>query len=87
VHRYFKGKGFELTIRGFAQAPNANDKGKDSTRVIQLGSANPGYVGNTIKTSKYNVITFFPIFLFEMFSRAAYLYFLVQVRTYFGMFS
>ena len=34
---------------------------------------------NGIKTAKYNVVTFLPIFLFEMFSRAAYLYFLLQV--------
>ena len=34
---------------------------------------------NSIKTAKYNVATFLPIFLFEMFSRAAYLYFLLQV--------
>ena len=33
---------------------------------------------NGIKTAKYNVVTFLPIFLFEMFSRAAYLYFLLQ---------
>lgn len=29
-------------------------------------------------TAKYNIITFLPIFLFEMFSRVAYLYFLLQ---------
>ena len=34
---------------------------------------------NSIKTAKYNVITFVPIFLVEMFSRVAYLYFLAQV--------
>lgn len=33
---------------------------------------------NRVVTSKYNVITFIPIFLFEMFSRVAYLYFLIQ---------
>ena len=27
------------------------------------------YVHNGIKTAKYNVVTFLPIFLFEMFSR------------------
>ena len=37
------------------------------------------YVHNGITTAKYNVATFLPIFLFEMFSRAAYLYFLLQV--------
>lgn len=34
---------------------------------------------NTVKTSKYNPLSFLPIFLFEMFSRVAYLYFLLQV--------
>ncbi|KAL6774620.1 hypothetical protein ACKKBG_A25695 [Auxenochlorella protothecoides x Auxenochlorella symbiontica] len=33
---------------------------------------------NRVVTSKYNPITFLPIFLFEMFSRVAYLYFLLQ---------
>lgn len=33
---------------------------------------------NRVVTSKYNVLTFLPIFLFEMFSRVAYLYFLIQ---------
>jgi magnesium-transporting ATPase (P-type) len=33
---------------------------------------------NRVVTSKYNVVTFLPIFLFEMFSRVAYLYFLLQ---------
>ena len=36
------------------------------------------HVHNGIKTAKYNVVTFVPIFLFEIFSRAAYLYFLLQ---------
>lgn len=31
-------------------------------------------------TSKYNIVTFLPIFLLEMFSRVAYLYFLLQVK-------
>lgn len=39
----------------------------------------PRFVGNSITTSKYNIVTFLPIFLFEMFSRVAYLYFLAQV--------
>ncbi len=33
---------------------------------------------NRVTTSKYNVATFLPIFLFEMFTRVAYLYFLIQ---------
>jgi phospholipid-translocating P-type ATPase (flippase) len=36
------------------------------------------FESNRVVTSKYNIITFLPIFLFEMFSRVAYLYFLLQ---------
>ena len=63
-----------------------DDKKKASqkdTRFVGLNrdTENPvQYVHNGIKTAKYNVVTFLPIFLFEMFSRAAYLYFLLQVR-------
>jgi len=42
---------------------------------------NEGYTGNSIRTSKYNIITFLPFFLIFMFSRVAYLYFLTQVCT------
>jgi hypothetical protein len=37
-------------------------------------------VTNKVVTAKYNVATFLPIFLLEMFSRVAYLYFLLQAR-------
>ena len=57
--------------------------GETGTRTIHFGpdatNGESGFVDNTIKTAKYNVATFLPIFLFEMFSRAAYLYFLLQV--------
>ena len=51
------------------------------SRLVTLdgGNLQEGFRHNGIKTSKYNPVTFFPIFLFEMFSRAAYLYFLIQV--------
>ena len=54
------------------------------SRTVNLAGGVPadktaGFATNNIKTAKYNLITFFPIFLFEMFSRAAYLYFLAQV--------
>lgn len=39
----------------------------------------PKFDGNAVSTSKYNFVTFLPLFLFEMFSRVAYLYFLIQV--------
>ena len=49
-------------------------------RVVPLGPTArlPPAVTNEVITSKYNVATFLPLFLFEMFSRAAYLYFLLQ---------
>ena len=36
------------------------------------------YKGNAVRTAKYNAFTFLPRFLFEMFARSAYLYFLAQ---------
>ena len=53
----------------------------ESRRVL-LGPGAPGahFQGNAITTSKYNILTFLPIFLFVMFSRVAYLYFLLQAR-------
>lgn len=56
------------------QAPAEN-------RAVRLdaGEATEGFCGNDIKTAKYNLVTFLPIFLCEVFSRAAYLYFLLQV--------
>lgn len=55
------------------------------SRTVNLAGGVPadktaGFAKNDIKTAKYNLITFLPIFLFEMFSRAAYLYFLAQVQ-------
>ena len=50
------------------------------TVLLEGGRPTPGFGHNGIKTAKYNPVTFAPIFLFEMFSRAAYLYFLIQVR-------
>ena len=55
-----------------------------SSRTVNLAGGVPadktaGFAKNNIQTPKYNLITVFPIFLFEMFSRAAYLYFLAQV--------
>ncbi len=38
------------------------------------------YASNRVRTAKYNIFNFAPLFLFEMFSRAAYFYFLCQVR-------
>ena len=55
-----------------------------ASRTVHLAFGEPAdkkekLAGNNIRTAKYNVITFLPIFLFEMFSRVAYLYFLAQV--------
>ena len=37
------------------------------------------FASNRVRTAKYNIFNFAPLFLFEMFSRAAYFYFLCQV--------
>jgi magnesium-transporting ATPase (P-type) len=39
----------------------------------------PRFCTNRVSTAKYNIFTFIPKFLFVMFSRAAYFYFLVQM--------
>jgi Phospholipid-translocating ATPase N-terminal len=57
------------------------------TVLLEGGRPTPGFGHNGIKTAKYNPVTFAPIFLFEMFSRAAYLYFLIQVRLMSAMLS
>jgi len=61
--------------------PEAEQKLED-TRKIEIGVPNyipdDAYCSNAIITAKYNVVTFLPIFLFKMFSRVAYLYFLLQ---------
>ena len=36
------------------------------------------FCNNAVSTAKYNIATFLPLFLFKMFSRVAYVYFLVQ---------
>ena len=53
-----------------------------ASRTVPLEGGHPaeGFAANDIKTAKYNVATFVPIFFWEMFSRVAYLYFLLQAR-------
>lgn len=69
---------------GEAPAEESSGGGVERTRVIYLDppvSKKPQgseFVSNRVVTSKYNFITFLPIFLLEMFSRVAYLYFLLQ---------
>ena len=63
------------------EAASAKEVGGAEPRRVRLGpgGANEGHAGNSIRTAKYNVATFVPIFLWTMFSRVAYLYFLCQV--------
>lgn len=71
------------TVRDLQEQANV-DKNDPTTRYISRNIADepidPTFADNTVSTSKYNFITFLPFFLFEMFSRVAYLYFLIQVR-------
>eukprot|EP00884_Botryococcus_braunii_P012316 jgi/Botrbrau1/21085/Bobra.0144s0083.1 len=59
-----------------AEAGSQGSEG--DTRPVRLGAGafNRKFCNNAIHTAKYNVITFLPLFLFTMFSRVAYLYFL-----------
>jgi hypothetical protein len=45
------------------------------------GAVHQTFESNAVSTAKYDqyFVTFIPLFLFEMFSRVAYLYFLIQV--------
>jgi Phospholipid-translocating ATPase N-terminal len=47
----------------------------------QAGVKDKQFCSNKVRTAKYNVVTFLPIFLAEQFSQVAYFYFLVQVRS------
>lgn len=53
----------------------------DARTVLLNGEKQPQtYVLNEIRTSKYGLVNFLPVFLFTMFRRVAYLYFLAQVH-------
>ena len=56
---------------GDGDGDGVEEPGKKKRRLFR-------FIGNDISTSKYTLITFLPIFLYEVFSRAAYLYFLIQ---------
>lgn len=51
---------------------------KGVIRTVDLGCVeSPGFVSNVVITSKYNVLTFVPLNLFEQFQKAANVYFLL----------
>ena len=73
----------ELQVNGvWAELEDAEALADTDSRRVLLGPGAPNshFQGNAITTSKYNIVTFLPIFLFVMFSRVAYLYFLLQAR-------
>jgi hypothetical protein len=63
------------------ETTSTSTSGEAESRPVRLGQGahNAGFCSNSIYTAKYNLVTFLPIFLFTMFSRVAYLYFLAQV--------
>lgn len=69
-----------------AWRPPNPSSGQDSQRMVFLNAQDDPefqedlkhFSGNRVKTGKYNAFTFLPLFLIEMFSRAAYAYFLCQ---------
>ena len=68
----------ELQRLGLAGLPGGN-----ATRLVHHNTefGHPRtFTTNSVTTAKYNVATFLPRFLFEVFSQVAYFYFLVQVR-------
>ena len=67
----------ELQRLGLADLP-----GGSATRLVHHNTefGHPRtFSTNSVTTAKYNVATFLPRFLFEVFSQVAYFYFLVQV--------
>jgi hypothetical protein len=77
-----------MSLRFLKERADSGGGGGDGTdvRIIffdpQAEDMNTVDVTNRVVTHKYNIVTFLPIFLFEMFSRTAYLYFLIQVGTF-----
>ena len=64
------------------EGPPTEVGGQDTRRIrLGPGAVNEGYVGNSIRTAKYNILTFLPMFLWTMIKRVAYLYFFFQART------
>ncbi|QDZ20134.1 phospholipid-translocating P-type ATPase [Chloropicon primus] len=74
--------GSQRSIFSFPSPREDEDEAEDGARCIEIGIPNyipdDAYCSNAIITAKYNVFSFLPIFLFKMFSRVAYLYFLFQ---------
>ncbi|KAG8052619.1 hypothetical protein GUJ93_ZPchr0001g30204 [Zizania palustris] len=48
----------------------------DESRAVFVGESSGAFVGNSIRTAKYSVLTFLPRNLFEQFRRLSYVYFL-----------
>ena len=64
---------------GLDEGAGDEDGGQDTRRIrLGPGAVNEGYVGNSIRTAKYNIITFVPLFLWTMIKRVAYVYFFFQ---------
>lgn len=51
--------------------------GKLESRTITIGKESHGYMGNKISSSKYNLVNFLPLSLYEQFSKPPNLYFLL----------
>ena len=62
------------------QGPEQEVHTTDARMVVLNEERNPkGFVNNEIHTAKFGLVNFLPVFLFIMFRRVAYLYFLAQV--------
>lgn len=66
-----------LTCLGLASSQGEDEK--EYTIRANNAALNSVYPSNYIRTSKYNLITFIPLNLFEQFQRVANLYFLLQI--------
>lgn len=61
------------TVEDLDEAGKRNVRYNDPT-----AEPHKGYSDNVVRTAKFNIITFVPIFLFEVFRKASYFYFLVM---------
>jgi hypothetical protein len=73
-----RARGWLDCLRGAAPPPRAARHvfANDAAATLAAGEAGGGYADNSVTTSRYTLLNFIPLFLFEQFSRFANAYFL-----------
>ncbi|CAN6331720.1 unnamed protein product [Urochloa humidicola] len=70
------GPGFSRVVNAGAASAPEDPAAADQGQQVAAAASAAGYSGNSISTTKYNVVTFLPKSLFEQFRRVANVYFL-----------